>query len=457
MIAAIRDAGYRVSSVPVVISPHRIPPPLGSPQVRERVFVLAVRDPQAAQSDMEPLIARRPEPFWSPREWRLGAEYLERTDPGAAYGIREVERTWLTAWDAFVKGDAGDHLPGFPIWVDAWLDRPEVAAETPEWKADYIEKNAAFYRENREFLDSWLTEAWDDDGTTVRQFPQSRRKFEWQARTAHPTRSGRTIWDLLIHLRPSGIRVKPADYFPALVAITQTSIVGELQRRITPREAAKLQGVPYDAFERFGLPDEAIYKQLGNAVNVGVVQYVATALFRRGGVNWENHFNCRYRRHEFAGARAYCQQRRSQEGHAREPKDEYGPRLRVRRLLHARRYRYNVNMSIRLGNRRSVRVDIAFPKRRLAIFVDGCFWHRCPDHGVMPATNTPYWAAKLGGNVDRDMWVDEALADAGWTIVRVWEHESAGSSVELIERAIAACDNDLHPSATARAVRRSPG
>ena len=154
MIAAIRDAGYRVSSVPVVISPHRIPPPLGSPQVRERVFVLAVRDPQAAQSDMEPLIARRPEPFWSPREWRLGAEYLERTDPGAAYGIREVERTWLS-WDAFVKGVAGDHLPGFPIWVDAWLDRPEYAAETPEWKADYIEKNAAFYRENREFLDSW--------------------------------------------------------------------------------------------------------------------------------------------------------------------------------------------------------------------------------------------------------------------------------------------------------------
>jgi DNA (cytosine-5)-methyltransferase 1 len=286
MVAAIREAGYRVSSTPVVISPHRLPPPLGAPQVRDRVYILAYRDPANAQSDMDPLAHKNSEAYWSPKQWRLDPEYLDRADPSERYAIRAVEQTWLNAWDAFVRGVPDDHLPGFPIWVRAWREQATYEPGTPEWKVDFLEKNAAFYREHRDFLDGWLSETWDDRGSRVGDFPLSRQKFEWQARAAHPTREGRTIWDLLIHLRPSGIRVKPADYFPALVAITQTSIVGELRRRITPTEAARLQRIPFEPFVLAGMEDADIYRQLGNAVNVGAVQYVASLLFQAGGTKW---------------------------------------------------------------------------------------------------------------------------------------------------------------------------
>jgi DNA (cytosine-5)-methyltransferase 1 len=285
IVAAIREAGYRVSETPVILSPHRLRPPLGSPQVRDRVLILAHHEPEHAAEDEPPLAQKVSDPYWSPNEWQLDG-YLETADPGPAYAIREVERTWLDAWEAFVRGVPDDRLPGFPIWVDAWRQEAEYPADTPGWKVDFLEKNAAFYRAHRGFLDAWLDEAWDTRGTRVADFPLSRRKFEWQARSVHPTREDRTIWDLLIHLRPSGIRVKPADYFPALVAITQTSIVGSLRRRITPREAARLQGIRYEPFVKAGLPDPEIYKQLGNAVNVGVVQYAASLLFARGGDVW---------------------------------------------------------------------------------------------------------------------------------------------------------------------------
>src|SRR5207249_2223056 len=105
----------------------------------------------------------------------------------------------------------------------------------------------------------------------VAKFPPSRQKFEWQARGFDPD-----VWQLVIQLRPSGIRVRPATYLPALVAITQTSIIGSHRRRITPREAARLQGFPND-FELHA-NDSAAYKQLGNAVNVGVARFLAQQL-----------------------------------------------------------------------------------------------------------------------------------------------------------------------------------
>lgn len=82
------------------------------------------------------------------------------------------------------------------------------------------------------------------------------------------------------------------------------------------------------------------------------------------------------------------------------------------------------------------RPDVVFARARVAIFVDGCFWHRCPKHGRLPASNMDYWKPKLQGNVDRDRVNDAALRDAGWTVIRIWEHDPLDEAVNIVLRAL---------------------
>lgn len=111
------------------------------------------------------------------------------------------------------------------------------------------------------------------------------------------------------------------------------------------------------------------------------------------------------------------------------------PEVALRSELHRRGLRFRKSWSP--PGLRS-RGDVAFPARRVIVFIDGCFWHRCPEHGVQPATNSSYWKAKLDRNVARDRRNDESLAKAGWTVVRVWEHEPAQSAADRIETLIRA-------------------
>lgn len=97
------------------------------------------------------------------------------------------------------------------------------------------------------------------------------------------------------------------------------------------------------------------------------------------------------------------------------------PERLIRQHLHAAGLRYRVDYPLPNMPRR--RADIAFPRLRIAVFVDGCFWHRCPTHGSLPASNREWWRKKLAGNVQRDRDTDERLRSAGWTVVRAWEHE----------------------------------
>jgi DNA mismatch endonuclease, patch repair protein len=111
------------------------------------------------------------------------------------------------------------------------------------------------------------------------------------------------------------------------------------------------------------------------------------------------------------------------------------PELALRAALHALGYRYRKDFRLDLPARR-VRPDIAFTRRKVAVFVDGCFWHACPDHGTSPKNNEWYWSPKLAGNVARDRAVDAALTQAGWVVVRLWEHVPLDDAVAAVVAAV---------------------
>jgi DNA mismatch endonuclease, patch repair protein len=111
------------------------------------------------------------------------------------------------------------------------------------------------------------------------------------------------------------------------------------------------------------------------------------------------------------------------------------PELAVRSLLHRRGHRFRKNLRIGIGAS-AVRPDIVFTRRRVAVFIDGCFWHCCPVHGTRPRSNVAYWDAKLRSNVERDERTTALLSEAGWRVVRVWEHETPENTVSAIEAAL---------------------
>lgn len=106
---------------------------------------------------------------------------------------------------------------------------------------------------------------------------------------------------------------------------------------------------------------------------------------------------------------------------SRQRRRDTEPERVLRSLLHRMGLRFRVHRRPVVGLRREA--DVVFGPARVAVFVDGCFWHRCPDHGTFPKANGGWWDTKLAANVARDQDTDRRLAEAGWTVVRVWEHE----------------------------------
>ncbi len=271
IVRHLRDAGYRVSDVPTIFSPHLLPPELGgTPQVRERVFIVGTyvgaKRARAAR-DVVPPVARGPVGEWKPASWNLAKTLLEpESDVSDEYRLSEAEIDMIDVWNdlvvALLEARDGERLPGFPLWADSFKMRPRIPAGTPSWKADFLRKNSTFYVEHKGVIDTWLARRGG-----ISDLPPSRRKLEWQAQDTA------SLWECLLHLRPSGIRAKRPTYAPALVAITQTTVVGPRRRRLTPREAGRLQGIP-DWFSFEGQSDAATYKQLGNGVAVGAARYV---------------------------------------------------------------------------------------------------------------------------------------------------------------------------------------
>lgn len=116
------------------------------------------------------------------------------------------------------------------------------------------------------------------------------------------------------------------------------------------------------------------------------------------------------------------------------PRRDTPKELALRRELHSRGLRYLVDSAPLPGLRR--RADLVFRGARVAVFVDGCFWHGCPRHGTVPVANRNWWVEKLARNVERDRDTGERLRQAGWHVVRVWEHEATPAAADRVERAL---------------------
>lgn len=111
------------------------------------------------------------------------------------------------------------------------------------------------------------------------------------------------------------------------------------------------------------------------------------------------------------------------------------PEIALRRRLHAAGLRFRVDYPLPFDRRR--RADVAFTKVKLAVFVDGCFWHSCPVHATVPKRNADYWVPKLERNRARDADTDRRLTEAGWTVLRFWEHEGVDDAVRRVETLVA--------------------
>ncbi len=298
--ARIEEMGYKHWWK--IISPHDY----GTCQTRKRVYIVCIRNDLVQDFDFT---------FPKERYYELDIRTVLDENVDEKYNMNDDELFWLNMWEEFLKNVNKDtKLPGHPIWADCFEGNEELpgvleqydldelveigiqwanygwvkpvssdmnkvqlikAIGLPMWKQNFILKNRLLYSNNRKFIDKWL-KRWrvlevNESGKPF--IPVSRTKYEWQA---GPT--SRTNWENIFQFRPSGIRVKKGNYFPALVAMAQIPVVGWLKRHITPKECARIQD--FDVDGNHGKPfvlgdsDQQSYKQLGNAVNVNMIYMI---------------------------------------------------------------------------------------------------------------------------------------------------------------------------------------
>ncbi|MGQ4351715.1 very short patch repair endonuclease [Streptomyces drozdowiczii] len=121
---------------------------------------------------------------------------------------------------------------------------------------------------------------------------------------------------------------------------------------------------------------------------------------------------------------------------SRQASRDTAPEVAVRKLLHASGYRYRLNERVPHMSRRTI--DIAFTRAKVAVFLDGCFWHGCPEHATQPKSNAEWWRQKLERNMARDAETTAHLVAEGWTVLRFWEHQApvqvADTVAEVVDR-----------------------
>lgn len=273
------EAGYNVLDEPVIFSPHYI----GVPQHRERVYIMCVRQDIGTLPEFHFNTERIPK--CSIDDILLNDSEIEDLE---TFRLKPEQIEWIDLWNEFIQGIKCDKLPTFPVWADSLCPIEEnplvLSGEVlPGWMQNFINKNSSLWADNKEFIAKWLEKA-----KRNRLFFGAKAKLEWQAgETDKPN-----LWDNIMQIRPSGLRVKPGTYFPALVAITQTSIVGKRKRFLTPRECARLQSFP-DTFMCDNKRAQA-YKQFGNSLNIEIVKIFARYMFGDSELQQRYSFNTQF-------------------------------------------------------------------------------------------------------------------------------------------------------------------
>ena len=253
----LEKLGYILTYDPLILSPHQI----GIPQNRPRVYILGVHKDYVAKDYG---LTLRAEIKQINRKYKNSIYSILEKNVSDNYKINKYEEKIINAWEEFYQ-NIGKKVYGFPVWVDEFGKDYNIE-HFPVWKQSYIKKIRSLYIENKDFIEKWMKK-WD-----VSNFKLRDRKFEWQAGA-----NIHTVWDTSIQLRQSGIRFKKPDFFPALVAIVQTPIIAKYKRRLTPKEAAKLQSFPKSF--KIHKNDHVAYRQFGNSVNVKMVKLLASWLF----------------------------------------------------------------------------------------------------------------------------------------------------------------------------------
>lgn len=261
----LSELGYDLLPEPIIFSPHM----LGIPQHRERVYIMCIRKEYGKI---------KPFPISSFTKASCSIDSILEADENIPniddYRLTDDQIDLIDLWNEFIQNIKVEKLPGFPIWSEFLGPIPKSLdlESLPKWKKKFIENNNHLYEINRNFIDNWLKRA-----KTNPLFFGAKAKLEWQAgQTDTPD-----IWNQIFQFRPSGIRVKVNTFFPALVAIVQTSVIGSHKRYLTERECARLQSFPEDF-----IPDprrQQAYKQFGNSVNIEVLKLFARHMFESVG------------------------------------------------------------------------------------------------------------------------------------------------------------------------------
>ena len=264
ILQTLTDNGYNTQIFK--ISPHLY----GIPQQRERIYFVCIRNDIYNKEEIT-----LPPP---PKEISYDlTKYLDRPeDVDERYKISGDILKCLYAWEEMIQVfDVGEKISPVIMIHEHYNNHTKEDFEGyPNWKKDYITKNKPLIQKYKPTWDKWYRKH-----KSILQKREIYGKLEWQA---GPIKPNDTIFDYFIQIRQSGIRVKRAQYFPTLVAISQIPIYGKEKRYLTPRECARLQSFP----ENFKLhkDDKQSYKQFGNAVNVANVRMVIQATFEHYGL-----------------------------------------------------------------------------------------------------------------------------------------------------------------------------